>query len=169
MANKEIVVAERVHLRLKEEIFVFVSLAILTVLAISGFTLIFHPLVCVFVGFSILLLEVLWFTTTIVYIVENNTADTKLLTYKDNVFTLHDIRQKVSFRKDDIIDVFFKEKRDIHRGRKILQDSDDNYGKLVVWYKIDDNNIYRITLKNALLQMKVFDEIFANKKTNKTK
>ena len=79
MANKETVVAERVHLRLKEEIFVFVSLAVLTVLAISGFTLIFHPFVCVLVGFSIILLEVLWFTTTVVYIVENNTADTNTI------------------------------------------------------------------------------------------
>lgn len=169
MSNKEMVVAERVHLRLKEEIFVFVSLAVLTVLAISGFTLIFHPFVCVLVGFSIILLEVLWFTTTVVYIVENNTADTKLLTYKDDVFTLHDVKQSVSFKKDDIIDVFFKHKRDVHRGRKILEDSDDNYGKLVIWYKIDDNNIFRITLKDALLQKTVFDDIFASKKSKTTK
>ena len=120
-------------------------------------------------GFSIILLEVLWFTTTIVYIVENNAADNKLLTYKDEVFALHDIKQTVKFKKSDVIDIVFKHKRDIHRGRKIIQDGDDTYGKLVIWYKVDDNNIFRITLKNALLQKKVFDEIFASKKETKAK
>ena len=169
MANKELVVAERVHMRLKEEIFVFVCLSILTILSISGFSLIFFPIVCIFVGFAIILLEVLWFTTTVVHIVENNAADTKLLTYKDEVFTFKDIRQSVTFKKDDVIDIVFKSKRDIHRGRKILEDSDDIYGKLVVWYKGADNNIYRLTLKDALLQKKVFDQIFENKKETKTK
>ena len=54
-------------------------------------------------------------------------------------------------------------------GRKILEDSDDNYGKLIIWYKIDDNNIFRITLKDALLQKTVFDDIFASKKSKTTK
>ena len=169
MADKELVVAERVHLRLKEEIFVFVCLAVLTVLAITGFSLIFFPVVCIFVGFSIILLEVLWFTTTVVHIVENNAADPKLLTYKNGVFTLRDIKQTVTFKKTDIIDMLFKRKRDILRGRKILQDSDDNYGKLVIWYKIDDNNIFRLTLKDVMLQKTVFDEIFENQKETKAK
>lgn len=169
MADKELVVAERVHLRLKEEIFVFVCLTVLTVLAITGFSLIFFQVVCIFVGFSIILLEVLWFTTTVVHIVENNAADPKLLTYKNGVFTLRDIKQTVTFKKTDIIDMLFKRKRDILRGRKILQDSDDNYGKLVVWYKIDDNNIFRLTLKDVMLQKTVFDEIFENQKETKAK
>ena len=111
----------------------------------------------------------LWFTTTIVYIVENNAADTKLLTYKDSVFTLREIRSTVTFKKDDVIDMVFKHKRDIHRGRKILQDSDDEYGKLVIWYKVDDNNIFRLTLKDALIQKTVFNQIFESKKETKTK
>ena len=169
MTNKELVVAERVHMRMRDEIFVFVCLSILTILATCGFSLIFFPVVCIFVGFAIILLEVLWFTTTIVYIVENNAADTKLLTYKDSVFTLREIRSTVTFKKDDVFDMVFKHKRDIHRGRKILQDSDDEYGKLVIWYKVDDNNIFRLTLKDALIQKTVFNQIFESKKETKTK
>ena len=38
MTNKELVVAERVHMRMRDEIFVFVCLSVLTILATCGFS-----------------------------------------------------------------------------------------------------------------------------------
>ena len=162
--EKELVIAERVEIKMKPEIIAFVLMSIFTVLAISGLSLIFFPFVCILLGFAIILLEVLWFVTTIVYIVHNNDADINYVTYNAGVFTIHDIKQKVEFKKEQLVEVFFKQRKDWSRVPNKFEDHNDNYGTLVMWYKIDENNLYRITLKHVLIQRQNFDEVFAKKK-----
>lgn len=162
--NKEYVIAERVKMKMKAEIIAFVLMCVFTVLAMVGFSLIFYPAVCIVVGVVIIILEILWFLSTIVHIVFNNRADVNYITYKNGVFTLHDIKQNIEFKKEQLIDVFFKSRKNWSRVPNVLEDHNDDYGNLVIWYKIDDNNVFRITLKHVLIQRNVFEEVFGNKK-----
>ena len=162
--NKELVIAERVEIKMKAEIIAFVLMSIFTVLSVCGFSLIFYPIVCIMIGFAIILLEVLWFVTTIIYIVRNNDANVNYITYKNGVFTVHDLKQKIEFKKEQLIDVMFTPRKNWSRKKNILEDHNDDYGNLVMWYKIDENNLYRITLKHILIQRNVFEEVFGNKK-----
>ncbi len=162
--NKEVVIAERVEMKMKAEIITFVLMSIFTVLAVSGFSLIFFPFLCILLGFSIILLEVLWFTTTIVYIVHNNDADVNYITYKEGVFTVHDIKQKIMFKKEQLVDVMFTQRKNWTRNPNVLEDRHDDYGNLVIWYKLDENNLYRITLKHILIQRNNFEQVFSSKK-----
>ena len=116
------------------------------------------------VGVVIIILEILWFLSTIVHIVFNNRADVNYITYKNGVFTLHDIKQNIEFKKEQLIDVFFRSRKNWSRVPNVLEDHNDDYGNLVIWYKIDDNNVFRITLKHVLIQRNVFEEVFGNKK-----
>ena len=162
--NKELVIAERVEIKMKAEIIAFILMSIFTMLAVSGFSLIFYPFVCILLGFSIIILEMLWFVSTIINIVHNNDADINYITYKNGVFTVHDIKQKIEFKKEHLVEVFFKQRKNWSRIPNKLEDHNDNYGTLVIWYKLDENNIFRITLKHTLIQRDNFEIVFGKGK-----
>lgn len=154
------IIAKRIKLNLVGEIISFVILVVI-IFGFLGLSIYWESTVwitlCIIIAITLTIFGIINLRN--IYI--NNHSPSILIKFKDNRFTICDKFTSITFSKEDLIDMDYKNKKFYLYTLYLYYSSEYNYGTVVLYLKSDNSieEYYKLTLKNVANPDKVFEKI----------
>lgn len=153
--EKSLIIANRVHISTSPMVIgIIITLLIFipTIVFISSVDLnLFNDNFSIIILVTLSLLFVGLIITLVFQIknaVKNNKLDPILITYKNNVFTIHNSTESLKINKKDIYDLDYKNHVNFIFTDHFAGVSTEGFGKFYIYHKMN-NEEYELTLKNV--------------------
>lgn len=158
--NKSLIIAERIKLKFVSEIIGFVILIIL-MLGFLGLSIYLESTIsitlCAILIIALIVYGIIHLRNIYIY----NHSSSILIKFKDDIFTICDDIKPITFTKEDLIDMDYKNKKFYFCTPDFWASGEYNYGHITLYLKNDNSTeeCYKLTIKNVANPDKVFEKI----------